>query len=127
MHLVAAGPRSISAGPSNYISGVNGKPQDTVVFVGCVDAAGNQNGSAYMGLPAFTMRVVKGHYEFAKRFVIKNVRLLDAASAASITATVTLSGTAIPGSSSTGAIRGTLRVSAPGCLSRTLVLPYTGA
>ena len=126
MHLVAAGPRAIAAGPSNYISGENGRPQDTVVFVGCVDAAGNQDGSAYMGLPRIALKDTNGHLHFAEHAVVHNVRRLDSAVPGKITVDVTVSGTYLAADASTRAIVGRLVVDAPGCLAKPLVLPFTG-
>lgn len=125
MHLVAAGPRVIAAGPSDYISGVGGKPQDTVVYVDCVDRAGNQDGAAYVGLPRIVLGFSGGRYSFAAH-VVRHVRRLESAVAVPLTVSVTVSGTVAASSSSTGEIRGVLRVSAPGCLNAPYVSAYTG-
>jgi len=45
MHLVAATPTVIGAGPSNYISGVGGKPQDTVFYIDCASGTGRIGGT----------------------------------------------------------------------------------
>ncbi|HVC24970.1 MAG TPA: hypothetical protein VND23_04375 [Acidimicrobiales bacterium] len=125
MHLVAAGPRVISAGPSDYISGVGGKPQDTVVYVDCVDRAGNADGSAYVGLPRVVLKLSGGHFAFGEH-VVDHIRRLDSTDTSPLTVSVTLTGAVTAGSSSTGAIRGVLRVAAPGCLARPFASAYTG-
>ncbi len=125
MHLVAAGPRVIAAGPSNYISGVAGKPQDTVVYVDCVDRNGSANGAAYVGLPRVVLELQHGNFAFAEH-VARRVRRLGSADKAPLTVTVTLTGAVTTGSTSTGAIHGVLRVSAPGCLAAPFASAYTG-
>lgn len=125
MHLVAAGPRVLAAGPSNYISGTYGKPQDTVVYVDCVDAAGNADGSAYVGLPRVVLKVVHGHYSFAER-VVAHVHRLASADKRPLTVTVNLSGAVTATSSPVGSIVGALRVSAPSCLAHPFFSHFTG-
>ncbi|MDA8290803.1 MAG: hypothetical protein M0Z33_03860 [Actinomycetota bacterium] len=125
MHLVAAGPRAIAAGPSDYISGVGGKPQDTVVYVDCVTRSGSPVGAAYVGLPRVALRLSAGHLVFAEH-VVRHVRRLDSASPVPLTVTVTVTGTVTTGSTATGAIHGVLRVSAPGCLAAPFASAYTG-
>jgi hypothetical protein len=60
-------------------------------------------------------------YVFNKRVTIKGLRHIGTTSSATLTATLTISGTAV-----SGAINGTVKVKAPGCLSRTLVEHYSG-
>jgi hypothetical protein len=121
MHLVAAGPRVIAAGPSNYVSGTGGKPQDTVVYFDCVPGPGRAGGDAYVGLPRTVMHLSGGHYVFSRHLVVHGVRHLGTRSRATISVTVTLTGTV-----SAGVINGVLHVAAPGCLPRPLALVYAG-
>ncbi|MCU1492488.1 MAG: hypothetical protein JWO62_252 [Acidimicrobiaceae bacterium] len=126
MHLVAGGPRVITAGPSNYISGTGGKPQDTVVYVDCLTAAGRADGDAYVGLPRFVLGYSNGHYAFAEHVVVSHVKRLGSTDARTVTVSVSISGTVTTGSSATGAIKGTLRVTAPACLPKPLNMQFTG-
>lgn len=118
MHLVAASPTVIAAGPSNYVSGLAGKPQDTVFYIDC---AGRIGGDAYIGLPRIAMQRSASGYVFTKRITVKGLRHIGTSSHATLTATLSISG-----SVSAGAINGTVKVKAPGCLSRTLVVHYSG-
>src|ERR1700728_3025530 len=66
MHLVAANPTTISAGPSNFISGLNGTAQDTVFYVNCESGGSRIGGVAYVGLPKIVMHAVGSDYTFSK-------------------------------------------------------------
>lgn len=126
MHLVAAGPSVIARGPSNYVSGTYGKPQDTVVYVDCVNRLGQPDGAAYVGLPRVVLHRANGHLHFARHVVAKDVRRLGVPRSRPLTVTVTLTGSVVTSSSSTGAIDGRLRISAPGCIPHPLSYSYTG-
>ena len=121
MHLVAAAPTAIAAGPSNFISGTGGKPQDTVVYVDCVPGPDRIGGDAYIGLPRIDLHLSGDRYSFNRHFVVHGIRHLGTTSRATMSVTVTLKGTAVA-----GAINGVLQVVAPGCLPRTLALVYSG-
>jgi len=121
MHLVAATPTVIGAGPSNYISGVGGKPQDTVFYIDCASGTGRIGGDAYVGLPRIVMQRSGDHYAFDREFVVPGIRHLGTRSHATTTVSVTISG-----SVAAGAINGRVQVSAPGCLTTPLVVAYEG-
>jgi len=121
MHLVAASPTVIAAGPSNYESGTGGTAQDTVFYINCIPGSGRLGGTAYIGMPRMSAHVVGGHYTFSDHFVVRGIRHLDIASHATTTASVTLTGTV-----SSGAIVGSIRVSVPGCLPRAHTIAFTG-
>ena len=118
MHLVAASPTVIAAGPSNYISGLSGKPQDTVFYIDC---AGRIGGDAYVGLPRIVMQRSATGYAFDRNFVIPGIRHLGTTSRTTLTASISISGTVV-----VGAINGTVHVKLPSCLARTLVVHYSG-
>lgn len=117
MHLVAAN-TTIVPGPSNYISGLGGKPQDTVFYVDC---AGRVGGDAYIGLPRIVMQRGATGYVFDRHFSIPGIRHLGTSSHKKLTTTVSITGSVVD-----GAINGTVHVKAPGCLSATLVVHYSG-
>jgi hypothetical protein len=121
MHLVAASPTVIAAGPSNYISGLGGKPQDTVLYVDCIPGPGRIGGDAYVGIPRIVMHPVGSTYSFDEKYVIPGIRHLGTRSHA--TSVVTLS---ISGSVSTGVINGVAHLVAPGCLPHQLVIAFAG-
>src|ERR1700733_13824662 len=122
MHLVASSPTVIGAGPSNYISGLNGTKQDTVYYVDCATGAGRIGGVAYVGLPRIVLKPLGSGYAFKKTFVIKGIRHLETKS--HVTMTVTLS---ISGSVGAGVINGKLKMTAPGCLPHGLSMTYSGS
>jgi hypothetical protein len=121
MHLVAATPTVIAAGPSNYISGVGGDPQDTVFYIDCTSGAGRVGGDAYVGLPRMAMHRSGNHYAFNDQFVIHGIRHLGTRSNATTTASIAITGTLAE-----GVINGTVHVSAAGCLPAPLVIHYAG-
>ena len=121
MHLVAASPTTLAAGPSNYVSGLGGDPQDTVFYIDCVPGQGRIGGDAYVGIPRIAMHLANGHYTFATQFVDHGIRHLETRSSVKTTATVSLSGTV-----SAGVINGTVHISAPGCLPHALSIVYAG-
>lgn len=121
MHLVAASPTVISAGPSNYISGVDGKPQDTVFYIECVGGSEDTGGYAYVGLPRIVLVPSGGQYVFNRHVVVGGLRHLEGSSTKTFAATVNLSGTV-----SAGVINGVMRITAPGCLSKTVAIRYAG-
>ena len=118
MHLVAASPTVIAAGPSNYISGLSGKPQDTVFYIDC---AGRIGGDAYIGLPRIVMRRSAAGYSFNRHFSVPRLRHVGTSSRATLTATVSISGSVVA-----GAINGVVHVAAPGCLARPIEVRYSG-
>jgi len=122
MHLVASSPTVIGKGPSNYISGLNGKPQDTVYYVNCQTGKGYIGGVAYIGLPRIVLQPVGSEYTFNKHFVIPGIRHLQTSS--HVTMTVTMS---ISGSVGEGVINGKLKLTAPGCLPHGLSMSYSGS
>jgi len=121
MHLVAANSHEIAAGPSNYISGTGGRPQDSVFYVYCIAGKGRDGGDAYVGVPRITMHLSGGHYTFSKRFIRRGIKHLGIASHATSTVTVTISGTL-----NQGVINGRVHFAAPGCLPRPIVVVYVG-
>lgn len=121
MHLVAASPTVIAAGPSNYVSGLRGTAQDTVFYIDCIPGAARVGGTVYIGMPRMAAHIVDGHYGFSDHFVVRGVRHLDVASRITTTATVTLTGAV-----SAGAIVGSLKVTVPGCLPRARTIVFTG-
>ena len=121
MHLVAASPTVIAAGPSNYVSGTGGTAQDTVFYINCIPGRGRAGGTEYIGVPGMSAHVVAGHYRLSEHFVIHGIRHLDVASRATTTASVTISGTV-----ASGAIVGSIRVSMPGCLPHSRTIAFTG-
>jgi len=121
MHLVAAGPSVIAKGPSNYESGVGGKPQDTVFYVDCLPGRGRIGGEAYVGLPRIVLHLVGGSYAFDRHFSIPGIRHLGTTSRARMKVTMHISGTLAE-----GVINGTVHLTAPGCLPRPLVMSYKG-
>ena len=121
MHLVAGSPHEIAAGPSNYISGVGGKPQDSVFYIDCLSGKGRVGGGAYVGVPRITMHMSGGHYTFSKRFNRRGLKHLGVASQVTFTASVTISGTV-----NQSVINGRVHISAPGCLARPFVVVYAG-
>jgi hypothetical protein len=121
MHLVAASPTVIAAGPSNFVSGVGGKPQDTVFYIDCVPGDGRIGGDAYVGLPRIVMQRHGGTYSFNNHYTIRGIRHLETNSKATTTVSF-----AISGSVAAGVINGTVHMAAPGCLPKTLVMNYAG-
>jgi hypothetical protein len=122
MHLVAASPTTISAGPSNYISGLNGTPQDTVFYVNCESGPSKIGGVAYVGLPRIVMQAVGSEYGFSKKYTIHGIRHLGTRSRTAMTVTL-----AISGSLSGDVINGTVRITAPGCLPHAFTVNYSGS
>jgi hypothetical protein len=122
MHLVAAEPTTISAGPSNYISGLDGKPQDTVFYVNCESGPKQIGGVAYVGLPRIAMHAVGSEYSFSKKYTIHGIHHLGTQSRTAMTVTL-----AISGSLSRDVINGTVRITAPGCLPHTYTVNYSGS
>lgn len=121
MHLVAAKSHEIAAGPSNYVSGIGGKPQDSVFYVDCISGNGRAGGEAYVGMPRITMHLSGGHYTFNKQFDRRGIKHLGSASHATFTVSVTISGTV-----NQGVINGRVHLSAPGCLPHPIVVVYAG-
>lgn len=121
MHLVAASPTVIASGPSNYISGINGKPQDTVFYIECLPGAGRAGGDVYIGLPRIAMHRVGDHYAFDRKILVRGLRHIG--SAARVKAAASLS---ISGSVSAGVINGVVRVTATGCLPSPIAIHYAG-
>jgi hypothetical protein len=122
MHLVAANPTTIAAGPSNYISGLNGKPQDTVFYVNCQSGSNLIGGVVYVGLPKIVMHAVGSDYAFAKRYTIPGIRHLGTQSHKAIVVTLAISGTL-----SRDTINGTVKITAAGCLPHTFTVNYAGS
>ena len=122
MHLVAANPTTISAGPSNYISGLNGKAQDTVFYVNCQSSGTRIGGVAYIGLPRIVMHADGSDYSFSKQYEIHGIRHLGTQSHAAMTVELSIDGTL-----SRDVINGTVKITAPGCLPHTYTVNYAGA
>jgi hypothetical protein len=122
MHLVAANPTTISAGPSNYISGLNGKPQDTVFYVNCESGGSQIGGVAYVGLPRIAMHAAGSDYGFSEKYQFHGIRHLGTQSHVAMTVELSIDGTL-----SRDVINGTVRITAPGCLPHTYTVNYTGA
>ena len=122
MHLVAANPTTISAGPSNYISGLNGKPQDTVFYVNCQSGGTRIGGVAYVGLPRIAMRADGSDYSFSQSYEIHGIRHLGTRSRTAMTVDL-----AIDGTLSRDVINGTVKITAPGCLPHTYTVNYAGS
>lgn len=121
MHLVAAGPSVIAKGPSNYVSGVGGKPQETVFYVDCVPGRGRAAGEAYVGLPRIVLRPSGAGFTFDRHFVIPGIRHLGTTSRATMTVSMHISGTVAQ-----GVINGEVHLTAPGCLPHPLAMTYAG-
>ena len=121
MHLVAASRTVISSGPSNYVSGTNGKPQDTVFYIDCIPGRGRTGGDEYIGLPRIALHLVGGHYVFSRKVLVRGLRHIGIRSRVRSTASLSVSG-----SVSTGAINGVVRITAPGCLPGPTSIHYSG-
>ena len=121
MHLVAAGPTVIAAGPSNYVSGMNRKPQDTVFYIDCASGPGRVGGDEYLGLPRIAAHLTNGRYAFHLDYTARNLKHIGTNARATSTAEVVLSGSVVA-----GAISGTIHLSAPGCVPRPFSMPFTG-
>ena len=121
MHLVAAGFSIIAKGPSNYVSGVGGKPQDTVFYIDCIPGRGRLGGDAYVGLPRIVLHPIGGSYAFDSDFLIPGIRHLGTTSRATMTVTMHISGRVAQ-----GVINGVVHLTAPGCLAHPLVMSYAG-
>ncbi|HXC80152.1 MAG TPA: hypothetical protein VNU19_24235, partial [Candidatus Acidoferrum sp.] len=121
MHLVAAAPTVIAAGPSNYVSGVRGKPQDSVFYVDCVAGHGRIGGDEYVGIPRIDLHWAGSEYVFDRQFVVGGLKHIGVNSPDRTTASVRLSG-----SVTAGVINGVVRISAPGCLPHAIAVRYTG-
>jgi hypothetical protein len=122
MHLVAANPTTISAGPSNYISGLNGKPQDTVFYVNCLSGGSRIGGVVYVGLPRIVMQANGSDYSFSRQYEIHGIRHLGTSSHTVMTVEL-----AIDGTLSRDVINGTVKITAPGCLPHTYTVNYAGS
>lgn len=121
MHLVAANPTVIAAGPSNYVSGTGGTAQDTVFYIDCVPGHGRVGGDAYVGLPRMVMHPSGGNYSFDGKYVIHGIRHLNTRSHLTTVVSLSISGSVAP-----GVINGVVHVSAPGCLPHQLTIPFAG-
>ena len=121
MHLVAANPTVIAAGPSNFISGTGYKPQNTVFYIDCVPGPGRVGGEAYVGLPRIVMHPNGTSYSFDRKFVIPGIRHLGTRSHATMDVSLSISGSYSP-----GVINGVVHVTAPGCLPHQFVIPFAG-
>ncbi len=126
MHLVAAAPAAISPGPSNFVSGSYGVPQDTVVFVNCLTRSGAAAGTAYLGFSRIALHNAGGSLHFARHLVARGLHRIGVPGTGTVSVTVTLTGTVIANGSSAGAIVGTLHLAAPGCLPHPVTYHYTG-
>jgi hypothetical protein len=122
MHLVAGSPTTIAAGPSNYISGLDGKPQDTVFYVNCQSGPNLIGGVAYVGLPKIAMHAVGSEYTFSKKYTIPGIRHLGTKSHTTMAVTLAISGTL-----DRDVINGTVRITAAGCLPHTFTVNYAGS
>jgi hypothetical protein len=123
MHLVAATTNTIGAGPNNFISGLDGKPQDTVVFVSCNAVAGQSGGFAYVGLPRTTLQMGSGgNFAFAQHEVVHNVRHLESHLTGTMTVSLNMTGTAV-----NNEIVGKVTMTAPNCLNKPLTMQFTGS
>jgi hypothetical protein len=122
MHLVAANPTTISAGPSNYISGLNGTPQDTVFYVNCQSGANRIGGVAYVGLPKIAMHAQGSDYSFSKKYDFHGIRHLGTSSRTTMNVELAINGTL-----SRDVINGTVKITAPGCLPHTYTVDYSGS
>lgn len=121
MHLVAASPTVIASGPSNYVSGTNGKPQDTVFYIDCVPGHGRTGGDVYIGLPRMALHRVGAHFVFSSKVLVRRLRHIGVRSRARTPASLSLTG-----SVSTGVINGVVRIDAPGCLPSPITIRYSG-
>lgn len=122
MHLVAANRTTISAGPNNYISGLNGKAQDTVFYVNCESGGSRIGGVAYVGLPRIAMHTIGSEYGFSKSYEFHGIRHLGTSSRTVMTVTLSISGEL-----SAATINGTVKITAPGCLPRAYTVNYAGS
>jgi len=122
MHLVAANPTTISAGPSNFISGLNGTAQDTVFYVNCESGGTRIGGVAYVGLPKIAMHPVGSDYTFSKNYEFHGIRHLGTQSRTTMTVEL-----AIDGTLSRDVINGTVKITAPGCLPHPYAVVYAGS
>lgn len=121
MHLVAQSPTSLAAGPSNYISGIGGKPQDTVVYVSCQSNGRAAASYAYVGLPHIALKIRGGYYRFSETEVVRGVRHLESSNRATFTVRLSIQGTVVR-----QAINGTFRLAAPGCLAKPISMAFHG-
>ena len=121
MHLVAANPTAIAAGPSNFVSGTGNHPQDTVFYFDCVAGPGRIGGEEYVGLPRLAMHSNGSNYSFAGAFVIPGIRHLETSFHATSVVSLRISGSVAP-----GVINGVVHVTAPGCLPHQLVISFAG-
>jgi hypothetical protein len=121
MHLVAAAPTVIATGPSNYVSGVGGKPQDSVFYVDCVAGQGRIGGDEYIGIPRIALHWTGERYVFDRQFVEHGLEHIGVNSSRRTAAAVRVSG-----SVAAGVINGVVRISAPGCLPHAIAIRYAG-
>jgi hypothetical protein len=121
MHLVSAAPTVIAAGPSNYVSGVGGKPQDSVFYVDCVAGRGRIGGDEYVGIPWIALHRTGEGYVFDRQFVVHGLKHIGVNSSGRTTTSVRLSG-----SVAAGVIKGVVRISAPGRLPDAIEIRYVG-